>query len=481
MLRLGVMLAALTNSSETNSPEERNCTPQDSDDFPEDLFSREQRQHGALLLHVLAGFFAFSAIAIVCRDFFLPSVHCICHRLHISKDVAGATFMAMATSMPEMFVNIIGTFLTESDLGVGTIVGSAVYNTLAVVGIAGMFAPMTLPLAWWPLTRDCLIYLVAIGLMTAVLWDSIVHWYEALFLLVLYFFYLVIMYFNNPLHRFADSIVARFAGTTPRSPGVSTISRAVDKQNGVAQNSSADLTASDKSLADTEADQLRRQEEDEDEEWVIVDLWHFPGDSSLVLKLWWLFSWPINLVYSLTIPDCRPENKQHLYPFTFVTSVVFIGMTSYLVSWMITIIGDTFYIPSSVMGLVFVAAGGDVPETVSSTLMVLRGVGSMGLSNSMGANTLDILLCLSLPWLIKCLLPSNDTKSITIISHGLTYNCLFLFGCVVFLYSTIALFRFRMTKKLGMCCFLLYLVFITLAVLLEMNVLFQINLPVCES
>lgn len=60
--------------------------------------------------------------------------------LKLSKDVAGATFMAFATSAPELFVNVIGTFLTESDLGVGTVVGSAVFNTLGVAACGGLAA-----------------------------------------------------------------------------------------------------------------------------------------------------------------------------------------------------------------------------------------------------------------------------------------------------------------------------------------------------
>lgn len=46
--------------------------------------------------------------------------------------------MASATSFPEMSVNVIATFVTKSDLGIGTIVGATICNTLAVAGIAGL-------------------------------------------------------------------------------------------------------------------------------------------------------------------------------------------------------------------------------------------------------------------------------------------------------------------------------------------------------
>lgn len=50
--------------------------------------------------------------------------------------------MAAATSAPELFVNVIGTFITEGDIGVGTIVGSAVFNILAVAACCGLAAGM---------------------------------------------------------------------------------------------------------------------------------------------------------------------------------------------------------------------------------------------------------------------------------------------------------------------------------------------------
>ncbi len=50
--------------------------------------------------------------------------------------------MAIATSAPELFTNIIGTFVTRGDIGVGTIVGSAVFNILAVVAVCGLGAGM---------------------------------------------------------------------------------------------------------------------------------------------------------------------------------------------------------------------------------------------------------------------------------------------------------------------------------------------------
>lgn len=42
-----------------------------------------------------------------------------------------------------------------------------------------------------------------------------------------------------------------------------------------------------------------------------------------------------------------------------------------------------------------------MPEAVSSVIVTNQGHGAMGISNSIGSNTFDILLCLGLPWFVK--------------------------------------------------------------------------------
>ena len=61
-------------------------------------------------------------------------------QLKITPDVAGATFMAAGGSAPELFTSIIGVFIAKSDVGIGTIVGSAVFNILFVIAACAFAA-----------------------------------------------------------------------------------------------------------------------------------------------------------------------------------------------------------------------------------------------------------------------------------------------------------------------------------------------------
>ncbi|XP_026463944.1 sodium/potassium/calcium exchanger 3 [Ctenocephalides felis] len=324
----------------------------------------------------------------------------------MSNDVAGATFMAAATSAPELFVNVIGTFITEGDLGVGTIVGSAVFNILAVAACCGIGAGMVVPLDWWPLTRDCLAYGITVSILICIIHDERVEWYEALTLVLLYIVYIAVMYY---------------------------------------------------------------------------DKCYWPNKIIQKLFVAWVVTWPIHLVFLFTIPDCERKGLRSWFPLTFIMCIIWIGSLSYVVAWMITIIGDTLKIPDSVMGITFLAAGTSVPEAVSSVIVAKQGHGSMGISNSIGSNTFDILLCLGLPWLIKAaLLPTEPGQHwVGINSAGLEYSAISLLSTLLMLYIAFSINKFKLDMRVGRACLLMYAVFLVLASLIELNAFFRVNLPTC--
>ena len=54
-------------------------------------------------------------------------------------------------------------------------------------------------------------------------------------------------------------------------------------------------------------------------------------------------------------------------------AIVWLCLLTYLMVWMVVIIGFTFGIPDSVMGITFLAAGSSVPDALSSVLVVRQG------------------------------------------------------------------------------------------------------------
>ena len=68
----------------------------------------------------------------------------IAHALNVSDRIIGLTIVAFGTSLPELVTCIIAALKKESDIAIGNIVGSNIFNILFVLGIAGLIH--TIPL-----------------------------------------------------------------------------------------------------------------------------------------------------------------------------------------------------------------------------------------------------------------------------------------------------------------------------------------------
>ncbi len=66
-------------------------------------------------------------------------------RLGVSDIVIGITLVALATSLPELAVSLVSVFKGEYGIAIGNIVGSNIFNLLAVVGVAAVIQPAALP------------------------------------------------------------------------------------------------------------------------------------------------------------------------------------------------------------------------------------------------------------------------------------------------------------------------------------------------
>ncbi|GMI08301.1 hypothetical protein TrVE_jg10476 [Triparma verrucosa] len=179
--------------------------------YPEDLFLSHPycKSDGKFLMvfHFLGVLYMFYGIGLVCDDYFVPALEEMSERYQITEDVAGATFMAAGGSAPEFFTSLMGVTVSKNDVGFGTIVGSAVFNVLFVIGVCGVFANETLELTWWPLFRDCNYYIFSLLILSYFIRDGSVSFYEALFLFMLYLGYVTIMKFNIELKTKVNACV----------------------------------------------------------------------------------------------------------------------------------------------------------------------------------------------------------------------------------------------------------------------------------
>ena len=91
----------------------------------------------------------------------------IAHDLGVSDLVIGLTIVAIGTSLPELASSIVAARKGEDDLALGNIIGSNLFNTLGVVGLAGSIQPMSIPSEIlhrdWPLMALLTLALFALG------------------------------------------------------------------------------------------------------------------------------------------------------------------------------------------------------------------------------------------------------------------------------------------------------------------------------
>ena len=61
---------------------------------------------------------------------------------HVSDAVIGLTLVAIGTSLPELATSLVAAFKGENDLAVGNVIGSNIFNTLAILGISPLVRPI---------------------------------------------------------------------------------------------------------------------------------------------------------------------------------------------------------------------------------------------------------------------------------------------------------------------------------------------------
>ncbi|KAK7009832.1 sodium/potassium/calcium exchanger [Biomphalaria glabrata] len=350
-----------------------------------------------------------------------------------------------------------------------------------VISVCGFAAGVVVQLNWWPLVRDSLAYLISIAALILVIADEVVTWYESVLFLVLYILYIVFMFFNQRLEKYIvpkitccpkeacsvpDQVVIRYEKMDdgePCTPDETT--RVIMGKDG--SNASLDSNSS----ADDVATEIHKTVPEE-------TIWHVPaGRWSCLL---WAVSLPLSILMYFTVPDCRRERLRKWFLVTFIMSLVWLSVFSFLMVWMITIIGFTFNIPDSVMSLTFVAFGVSLPDVVASVLVMKDGLGDMAVSNAVGSNVFDILVCLGIPWFIQTSM-LHPGSTVQVYSEGLVYASITLLSTVALLVIIIHLNKWTLDRRVSIIFMVIYIGYTLLAALYELNIFGYFHPSECES
>lgn len=344
---------------------------------------------------------SFYLLAKVCDDYFVESLEEISKKLKLSSDAAGATLMAMGSSAPELFVAIMALIKPgdHADIGMGTIVGSALFNILVIIGVSSIIKKSIL--AWQPVVRDTLFYVISIVCLLLFFKDGQVTLGEAGVLVGVYIFYII--------------AVVKWK-----------------KWLGYKDNESFDDALTD----DIECNPKKQK----------CDSWWRKCLGALDVILGKFF----------------PDPKKNYYS-VFGISILFIGALSWVLVESAVMIGEITHIPSAIIALTVLAAGTSIPDLISSIVVAKKGRGGMAISNAIGSNVFDILVGLGVPWVI--MLGFAGEKMVEVNTENLISSVVLLFATVIVIFFLMFMRKWKIGRRSGYFLIVLYLMYLGWAIM----------------
>jgi cation:H+ antiporter len=91
-------------------------------------------------------------------NLFVDSAIAISQGFGVSEALIGLTLVAVGTSLPELATMIVATFRRETDLAIGNIIGSNVFNLLAIMGISSFFGNINVPTEFLKFDLWCMLF-----------------------------------------------------------------------------------------------------------------------------------------------------------------------------------------------------------------------------------------------------------------------------------------------------------------------------------
>ncbi len=145
---------------------------------------KEKINLSTFLILLVSGFFVYLG-----AKYTIESVIKLSEILNIAKEVIVASFVALGTSLPELTVSLVAAKKGNSEIAVGNILGSNIFNSFGVMGISGIVGTLLT-------TKIVLNFLLPISTLATLLYffitqDKEITKWEGMLLLIFYIFYFV--------------------------------------------------------------------------------------------------------------------------------------------------------------------------------------------------------------------------------------------------------------------------------------------------
>jgi len=201
---------------------------------------------------------------------------------------------------------------------------------------------------------------------------------------------------------------------------------------------------------------------------LIPSLIAWPHNGSLISATMHIMLFPFKLLIHLTIPDVRSVPMSKAGPSIKVAALSVLMSIFWLVPWTyvmvisLEILGHQWHINDAIMGLTFSAAGTAIPNYIASHVAATQGLSNMAISNAIGSNVFNILICLGLPWII--LTSVRDGSYIEKWDRNIQLSMILMIG-VHLIFSLLLIYSgFKLKRKHAIFLGGIYVLFVITAV-----------------
>ena len=169
------------------------------EDTIEDIAHRDLIEHKKRRKKVIRNFifsFAGLLILLVGSKLLVDSAIFMAKTIGISEMVVGLSLVAIGTSLPELFTSVIASLKKEEKINVGMVLGSNIFNTLLILGVAAIILPI-------PISKHALYVSLPIMLLFTLMAFPILkkniktHRLVGLFMILLYFGFIFFSFFSK--------------------------------------------------------------------------------------------------------------------------------------------------------------------------------------------------------------------------------------------------------------------------------------------
>ncbi|KAI7863716.1 Sodium/calcium exchanger protein-domain-containing protein [Spinellus fusiger] len=139
--------------------------------------------------------FLFGFVGIAASDFFCPNLQTIASVMHLSESLTGVTFLAFGNGSPDLFSTFSAMKSNMGSLALGELIGAASFIVSVIAGSMCAIKPFRAKKLSF--LRDVSFFTVAIILVMAIVADGLIHFYEAVTLIVFYVVYVSVVVGGN--------------------------------------------------------------------------------------------------------------------------------------------------------------------------------------------------------------------------------------------------------------------------------------------